>query len=172
MILSLDIAYRNIGWAVSNNNKIIDTGVIKTKKLDKKSKKGISSTKEHCNNIKYIVKELDYIILKYPDIDYVCGELPHSGSQSATASYQMGLITGLIVTYFLTHNFNSKWVSPNNVKIAVCGKLKAEKEEIMDTITKMYPDYKFPKAKCKFEHIADAIGALLVLQNENIYNKC
>jgi len=165
MTLTLDVSFRNIGWAVLSDDvigNIVDTGVIKTSKLDKKYRKSnnLSSTDETCIHISHIIEELTKIITKY-DINFVVGELPHGGSQNANASKQMGIAVSLVVTYFELKNIPTKWCSPNNVKMQVCGKRDASKEEIMNNITSLFPEYKFPKAKCNFEHIADAIGAYL-----------
>ena len=164
MFLSLDVSFRNTGWVVIDNNKIIDCGVICTEKLSKKERKNISSATETCNNINYIISELNKIFIKYPDIEEINGEVPHGGSQNASASFQLGVAISLIITYVNMKPIKAIWCSPNNIKKRLCGKLDASKEEIMDIITKMYPDYKFPKAKCKFEHIADAIGAYIVCE--------
>jgi len=162
MILTLDIAFRNAGWAIIDNDTIIDTGVIRTKKVKNK----LSVSENNINTINYIVYELDKILDKYPEISYINGELSHGGSQSAISANQLGMAFAIIVTYVNLKKIPSKWCSPNAVKKVVCGKLKAEKEEIIEAITKLYPDYKFPKAKCLSEHICDAIGAYLAIKNK------
>ncbi|WP_062120246.1 hypothetical protein [Aureimonas sp. AU40] len=87
-------------------------------------------------------------------------EVP-SGSQSATASYALGVATGALascpVPIIQVQNFE--------VKLAAVGTKTASKEEMIEWAAEKYPDAPWPKRgkkviKGQAEHLADAIAAV------------
>lgn len=189
MLISLDIAFKNIGWTVWDKKKPVAAGVIQTEKTTKKSTRVCDDNAYRCS---LAATELKSIIREW-NIDGIIGESP-TGSQSAAASKSAGLAIGLIATTACLLNLPIEFCTPDSVKKAVCGKKNASKDEIMDKIIDLYGGKKTIKtievtkgkragktSECvtykflgsvwpggTFEHIADSCGAYMALQNDNL----
>lgn len=127
-------------------------------------KKQVRVADDDADRIMKLILEMDKFLSEsgcYDNEMYCVIELPSAGAQGARALRAMALITGAIVTYVTLKNIPVEYVTPNDVKIAVIGKKTASKDEIMNKIRKMLGKYELPKTKDKFEHIADAVGAIL-----------
>jgi len=189
MLLSLDIAFTNIGWSVIHGGKIVDMGVIHS---EKSGKKNVRVSDERADMCATMVGCLMDLIFKHK-VSGVIGELP-SGSQNATAANLLGWAGSMVVTTCRVLNLPAEWVNQNDVKIAVMGKRNATKHEIMDRVAKEYgwertekiiristgkragktssrvmyhtPSGKFPGGK--FEHIADSIGVYWASRDRNL----
>jgi len=161
MILSLDVGFRNTGWVVFDlDGKIVDCGVLMTEK----NKKHIRVADDYATRAAKLAIGLKNIVLKY-EIKLVVGELPVGGAQSARAMIQMGMANAVVAAVCAILDIPADWATPNEVKLAVCGKRSATKDEMMEQVCKLYPSYQFPKQKNQFEHIADAVGAYLALKD-------
>ena len=89
MILTLDIAFKNLGWGVLQQGKIIDFGTIRTEKTNKKN---TLVSDDRASRAMHIATELNCLVKKY-GIQGIVGELP-SGSQNAAASNLLGWASG------------------------------------------------------------------------------
>ena len=99
-------------------------------------------------------------LIKEYDITHIIAELP-SGSQSAEAANMLGMATSTFSSTVRTLKIKRSFVTPHQVKMILCNKRTAQKEEIMARVRELYPDCAFPKYIYKFEHIADAVGVKL-----------
>lgn len=163
MLLSLDVGFASMGWAVFDRGEVISCGTIVTKKDGKKTTRSSSDTFTRCVQIATQLKD----IIHDHSIEGVIGELPSGGAQSANAMKQMGMATSIVASVCGILGLPFEEVTPNEVKIAVCGSRSATKEEIMSSIRRKFRSkgaHLFPEAKCHFEHIADACGAYLHAQ--------
>jgi hypothetical protein len=90
MILTLDIAFASMGWAVMNKGKVIDCGAIKTEKTKNKQTR---VSDDRAWRAAILSKELNEIIVDN-NVGAVVGELP-SGSQNAIAANLLGMAMGV-----------------------------------------------------------------------------
>ena len=163
MLLALDIAFASMGWAVVENGRVIECGTIKTQKSKNKQTRVSDDRAWRCAQI---AQKLGEVIDAYR-VDAVVGELP-SGSQNAAACSMLGLAVGVVVGVTESHGLPAEWISPTSAKKAAVGRRSASKAEMMDWCRREHPYFAFPKVKCEFEHIADAIAAYNGLKPGNL----
>ena len=163
MILTLDIAFKNIGWAVIDKKEILDYGTLKTEKT---TKKNTLVSDDRATRAALLASKLDHIITTYKP-DGIIGELP-SGSQNATAANLLGWASGVVIGVAAVHNLPCEWISQGDSKKATLGVRAATKEATMQWAKDTYPFTKFPTSKCHFEHIADALAAYHGLNNSTL----
>jgi Holliday junction resolvasome RuvABC endonuclease subunit len=170
VVLALDPSFRNTGYAIFEivdiTERILEVGVIKTEKSDKKRK--VRASDQRVEQIQVLVNSLRSIINKYKP-KLIVAELPTSGGKSAHAISSMAIaqtVCGAVAAY---EDLPYEWVTPTENKKALTGAKNASKEDMMNAALKLYPqlkaDYTHTKGQYKgkirgeFEHIADAIGA-------------
>jgi Holliday junction resolvasome RuvABC endonuclease subunit len=184
-VLGVDAGFAHTGLSLfridTDNSKVfdfIDCKTIKTEKIGKK--KQIRVADDDAERIAIIVEGIDDFLKPYfykvssDGIDswsvknlYAAVELPHGGARGARPNRTMGIITGLIVSYFKLRNIPIEYIAPNDVKLVLSGKRSASKDFIMKKIRAVLEKNldkdvidKLPKAKGDFEHIADSIGVV------------
>lgn len=177
MLASFDIGFANTGYVIFDNKKPIACGVIKTEKTTKKNTR---VSDDHSARSIVLAKNIDDLIYNY-EIEGIIGELPSGGAQNARAMAFMMSAISIISSVGALCDLPMEWATPTDVKKAVTGKRSATKEEMMLRISQKFEfkiikkkkriDYitpfgKFPKGQ--FEHIADAFGVYLALQNDNL----
>jgi Holliday junction resolvasome RuvABC endonuclease subunit len=160
VILALDIAFANLGWVVMDGGVPIAHGTIRSAKTKKKNVRVSDDFAFRCGEIG---SELIGIIEKYQPHG-VIGELPH-GSQSAIAAKSLGAASGIVAGVVSCNGLPIEYISEGDSKKAALGVRSASKEDAMDWCRGKYPDIKWPKAKCVFEHIADAVMAYNGMKN-------
>jgi Holliday junction resolvasome RuvABC endonuclease subunit len=189
MLISLDVAFRNLGWIIFHGSIPKHCGVITTKKS---SRKDVLVSDNRVKDCVTICRQLSEIITRY-GVDGIIGELP-GGSRSAKAAGMLGMATAVVSCVSHYTRLPAEWCTPDDVKVAVTGSGKASKDEIMDRIIEKYGgskaerrilvkkgkkkgnykkrvDYTFLNylwAKKNFEHIADAAGVYMALQDSNL----
>ena len=169
---------------------MVGTGVIETKKTTKKM---VLVSDDNATSCVLISEKLKQIITGH-GVRGVVGELPHGGSQNASASHQLGLAIGTVCSTCHLLDIPVEWCTAYDVKKAITGKIYASKTEIIDAICKSYGivctkkeilitkgkrkgkisilktyhilGAKYPESK--FEHIADSIGAYMALETGNL----
>jgi len=153
-VLAIDIAFSNLGFAVISKGQLVGHGTIKTEKSkDKKDR----ASNDRASRAATIAKDLHNIIHLY-DVAGIVGELPN-GSQNAIAANGLGWACGVVVAVAECHVIPCEWISEGDSKKAAIGRRSASKDEMMEWARKEWPETDFPKAKCHFEHIADALAA-------------
>jgi len=198
MLLCLDVAFSHLGWSVFERGIPLDGGVIEAQ-VDGKKKRLVSDERaDRCASmVNQILDIIDKNNIRGTPIRGVIGELP-SGSQNAAAANQLGIASGMVVTLCLLKDLPAEWVSQNDVKRAVTGKLSATKEEIMNKVAVWYKwpmeekvieigkgkragqtstqvtycafGKRFPKGL--FEHVADSIGVYWSSRHRNLVRMC
>ena len=180
IVLALDPSFRNTDYAVIElvgiAERVIEVGVVKTTKNDKK--RGIRASDQRLDQIQVLVNGIRKIIAKHKP-SMLIAELPTGGAKSANAAAAMAIaqaVCGAIVAY---EGLPCERVTPQENKYALAGKKNASKQEMMEAALKLYPklrvEYTHTKGQYKgtikgeFEHIADAIGAFeTVKENSSI----
>ena len=189
MLISLDIAFKNIGWTLWENKLPVMAGVIQTEKTKNKQALVCDDNAYRCSVAARMLQE----IIQKHSVKAIIGESP-MGSQSAAAAKSSGLAIGIVATTACLLDLPIEFCTPDSVKKAVTGRKDASKDDIMDRIIEIYGgsktintvhvmkgkragkeseyvDYSFlggtwPKGT--FEHIADSCGAYLALQDNNL----
>jgi Holliday junction resolvasome RuvABC endonuclease subunit len=153
LIMCLDMAFSNIGVSIFCDDALVFVTCIKTKKTkNKKTKVSV----DNLSRAEHIIIQLMSLIRKYK-ITKVISELP-SGSQSAKAANLLGMATGILVGVNVLSGVEYDYVTPTEVKKALCNNRFADKDEMIESVKRKYPYFDFPKQKNQMEHIADSIG--------------
>ena len=149
MILTLDPAYRNTGYAVMSNDGIVLFGVISP---PYKSKNNI----ETFRNLHYIARELEKILETFP-INSIYSE-QMSGSRSQRAAMLLGAVDAIVITLAVAYSKPLIMVNERIVKKVLFGSRKVSKEKVMETFKEKYKELKQVKAKTILEHITDSLA--------------
>jgi len=172
-LLSLDVGFKNLGWALWEKGQLQDMGCIVT---DKSARKTTRTADDYAFRAAQIARNLNGLIKDY-SVQAIVAELPSGGAQSAKAMVMMGMATAVVSSVASVLNLPAEWCTPNEVKLAVSGKRSATKDEIMDLVAEKMGFEKTNGGrvikyngiqKGLFEHIADAIGAYWALSDANL----
>lgn len=123
-----------------------------------KTKAGLRVSAVELARARHIYKQMRRNTL---GMDICVAEVP-SGSQSAKAGHQLGIVIGVLAT----HDIPLIQVTPTQVKLHSVGDRKATKDQMIDWAVSLYPDLNWPIKsngriiKGQAEHLADAIGVL------------
>jgi len=189
MILSLDIAFNNIGWSIFHDKQVVDLGVISAPKSGRKI---VSVADERADRCAAMTGMLMDLIFQYK-VPAIIGELS-AASQNAAAANMLGWANGLVVATCRILELPAEWVTQHQVKIATVGRKNATKDEIMDRVAGYYGWERTEKAvnitkgkrtgkttmkvtyhvlgrkypKGTFEDIADSIGVYWASKDRNL----
>jgi Holliday junction resolvasome RuvABC endonuclease subunit len=179
-VLALDPSFRNTGYVVFEivgiAERILEQGLVKTEKNDKKRK--VRASDQRVEQVQILINGLRDVIQRHKP-KLIIAELPTSGGKSANAVASMAIaqtVCGAIAAY---EDLPYEWVTPTENKKSLTGKKTASKEEMMQAAIKLYPHLKGVythtkgqykgKLRNEFEHVADAIGAFeAAKQNSSI----
>lgn len=161
-ILANDPSFTAWGWAVLDNNKVVDKGCIKTSPENKARR--IRKGDDTVRRIHEIATFLSNIIDKH-NVRFVISELPH-GSQTASAAVMIGAVTGIMQTICTVKNIAIDWYSEADAKKHLLNRRSATKQETINAIDKLYA-VKWTKIKYKDEAIADALAVYHVARSQS-----
>lgn len=152
-ILAVDMAFKNIGTAIFENNKLVMTHAMTTSKIC--AEKSDDDRNRRSNEILEMFEK----ILFFNQVDFIVAELATGcQSQSARSANMLGIAFGLLKAFACGRGIKLLYVTPLEAKEALTGNKRATKHDMMDAARKMYGYYPFPKQKGRMEHIADSIG--------------
>ena len=126
-LLSLDVGMRSTGFTVWEGGAILHYGCIHTEKAKGKQ---VRASNDHAHRAATLARGLAEVCEKWA-INGVIGELPSGGAQSANAMKLMALATGAVAAFAELRDLPAEWTDPNSVKLALCGKRSATKDEMM-----------------------------------------
>ena len=160
-VLAVDIGFRATGLALFDITKLYfilkDVKCVKPKKI-KKTKDDYVSVVDAMQVQAMTRGIVDYI--KANHVQRIVVELPSGGAKSSRAVRLMGMASAMMAAIVTMLDLKVEWHTPREVKIAATDKPKAEKDEMMDAMSKIFPIIKnIPKVRK--EHIADACACLL-----------
>lgn len=159
------------GFAILCQNKIMETGCIKTTGGGKKMR--IRKGDDTIRRIREINQVLLRVIKKW-DIAYMVSELPH-GSQNASAAVMQGIVSGIMQTLSDSLEIGCEWYSEGDSKKCLLGKNSAEKKETIDAISKLYGTQWKSGTKYIDEAVADALSIHYVASKQSstlqLFNK-
>jgi Holliday junction resolvasome RuvABC endonuclease subunit len=173
-ILGIDYGISNTGYTVADLSYHVLTAhvltplemsVIQTKPSHKKQK--IYVEDDNIIRVKYIVKELVRIIKKY-DIKIITIEAFTTNPKNSNVNRKNYGIVSVIATISEIFGIPLFTVTPHQIKIGIANKKSASKDEIIEIITKKYPEtLKLkPKAKGKHEHCYDGFATIITALKE------
>ena len=173
LIVGLDLGFRHTGVVAARPSPfgvgydIVDFLCINTQPEHKK--RGTYVSHDDIRSCQEMTRDLGAFINKVGKVSCIIAEMPPGGGKGARAVRAMGIATGMLAAIVEMQGYPAHWVMPDESKKLVGGKKNASKEEMMDAVRGMFPDVVWPKAKCTFEHIADAVAALIVGKRCDIY---
>ena len=171
-ILALDPSLRNTGYVVfdvsSKGTEVVEAGVIQTRKVDKKL--GIRASDATMQSITELMTQLRQLAARHEPV-LLIGEIPSSGGKSANAIKSMAIAQAACASLAVYCDLPAEWVSPRDNKLAMTGHADASKHEMMDKAQQLYPKTAEPFVKKdgsvlnRYEHVADAVGVFVALEN-------
>lgn len=187
-LLALDVGFSATGFAVISDGEPIYCGVLTT---ERSAKKMTRAADDFSFRSSYLAKQLVDLINE-GGIYGIVGELPSVGAQNAHAMAQMAAANAIVSAVAAVANVPTEWTSPREVKLAATGFASATKRMMCEAAIKRFGGrIEHKSVKCKrtkafpegvridqkyhilgknwpeglFEHIADALGAYLALEN-------
>jgi len=148
IVLALDIALRNTGWSIFENDLLLSWGLLSIPR----SASGYVTAdrgKDAAILASYLAPMLD-------GVDRVVAEFP-TGGRSAVAVMSMFISIGVVIGLTKKVGVPLIAILPREAKRRVLGNSCATKGEVMEWARREYPGELFFAAKNKFEHIADSL---------------
>lgn len=154
MVLALDVALKNLGWFVfDGTGQIVDCGTVQIKPVAGPKYVQLEAAARE------LAAKLLLLVGKYKP-EEVVAEMPLEGSKSMNAVQAMRLAAGVVVGTCAGAGLTLHTTRPRDGKIAFLGAGNGEKDEMMAAARCRWPSAPWPKAKCRFEHAADAAAFL------------
>ncbi len=163
-LLGLDPGFANMGWAVieiaSWGEKLIETGVLRTEKSDKKRQ--VLASDDNLRRGREVAETL-MGVLKRHHISAICAE-SMSFPRNAGAAAKMAMCWGVVATLSAQSNLPVVQASPQEIKKCLCGKKDASKEEVEEAVKRRYgqTDAMLADVAASYrEHAYDAMAAVV-----------
>lgn len=164
--LFLDPAFTHTGWIIIDvkDSSFVSCGCVSTKKQSKKKRIRVSD--DDIRRCKKIAGKLIEVIDSY-EPKAIALEAPSGGSLSSRSARCLGMATGIVATLESYTEIPFLYVTPNDVKVALCGKKNASKKDMMSKAKTIYPEIG-ELTKGDMEHVADAIGVFKVVEEDPV----
>jgi crossover junction endodeoxyribonuclease RuvC len=155
-LAGVDPGFANLGYTLydSQEDKILSSGVIRTKKDQSKR-----AREDNADRFAYLLQEFSTVMPSEIDFLFVEGM---SQPRDSRAAWKLALGWGVVLAWCYQNNIPLIQITPTDIKYGVTGSRTASKQEVIRHIRKRRKDVTWPKATTKHEHVADAVGALLV----------
>lgn len=183
MLISLDVGFAHMGAVVWHKGKIID---VRRFEFPKSKNKRVRSASDRIDRASRWTQEL-YDYMWENSVDAVIGELPTGGSKSMSAAVEMNCATALSGSLCTLMELPCEWCAPNDIKMAMCGKKNATKEEVINAVVAWLDGVITVKknktstiytvhtergetsfAKTNFDDVADAIAVYKTMRTSNM----
>lgn len=164
IVLGVDPGFAKCGYAIVDvqpyKEVVEETGVITTVPSPKKLH--ILSTDDNVRRLREISCALE---TQMTEAQVVCCEAM-SWPRNASSIAKIGMVWGVIVSLADSRSIPILQASPQDIKIALCGRKTATKDDVISAIDNRYPDMPpFRMPKSSWEHQADAVGAVVACLN-------
>lgn len=158
-VAGVDIGFRNTGVSVFDvEGKTLvfkDSACFSGKKTKAKEYVAIKDAKQT-----YDVLTRTESFIQQHKVQLMIIELPTGGARSSRAARGLGIATCMAVALPMHLACPTIFVTPRDVKIATTGNPEAEKKDIIEAVSKLFPEIlKHPVTKQ--EHVADSVGCVL-----------
>jgi len=169
-MVAIDVGFASMGVVVlcirAHAYDLVYKEVISTKPSPKKL--NIRSADDNIRRCREITRSVRRILDEY-DAEVVVLEMPSMGSKSAKAMRAMGLASGIIATLDVVYgDIPFLYATPSNVKVAMTGNKTASKEEVQVIAEEKIPGILEGVNKTQREHIADALGAAVAVEDDPV----
>lgn len=160
IVLGIDPSLRNTGLAAlelgatAREDRIVELQVVSTEK-----RQSALVGKDDARRVGLIAQGLDGMITKHQPCALVF-EVP-GGAQDARAARALALATATVVTVAKLRGLPLVHVQPLEVKLAMTGRKRAEKDEIILAVEQRFARFEWPDDQDLWEHAADAVGAVV-----------
>jgi len=178
VVLGLDPSLTCTGWCImlpaSGGWDVVASGAIQTKPENKK--RGIYKSSDDARRIAHITDKLKAIIDDYEPL-VVVSEQPSGGGKSSSAVKGMAFATAIVTCITALLELPLLEVPAKDSKKRVGGCANASKAKMQKEIAAMFPGvadkYKSARSKTtgfkgEFEDIADAIAAVITVENDPV----
>ena len=168
IILGCDPGFANFGWCLAHyhggDTLAIDSlGVIETRPHGKRN----TQSESNARRASKIGVNLDKLA---KTADVMCVEAM-SYPRNAMAAHKMGLAWGAMAVVCEDNELPLLQATPQDVKVAVCGKRSASKQDVETALCAIYPEAKSHTDRWpmgKREHMFDALGAIHALLDSDV----
>lgn len=134
-VLSLDPSLRAYGWAIIQDDKVLECGCIITDSI-----KGEIQTNSDTLRLVVIAQELHRIIEKYKaELELIVFENP-VGSKSSRANQSLSYVKGITVAAATFSCIPFKTIRAKTVKKELTGESDADKQTIYEEVLIKYPE--------------------------------
>jgi crossover junction endodeoxyribonuclease RuvC len=164
VVLGLDPGFASLGWCAcsvtAGSVRAVAAGVLRTKKSA--AKHGVYASDDNLTRARFIYSAFDAIVVAFQPAA-LCAE-SMSFPRNASAAAKVAMSWGVIAAVAEAHALPVLQASPQAVKLALCGKKDASKEEVQAALRVRIGDLdplllNVPKGQ--HEHPYDA-GAVVV----------
>lgn len=183
MLASIDVGFSHVGIALWEDGKL---HTVQRLEFPKTTNKKVRASSDRVDRAARWTKSLFDLLWRY-DTDAVIGELPHGGSKSMNAAVEMNCATVLSGALCSLMEVPCEWCTPTDLKIAMCNKKGASKDEIIAAVCAWLGDIiKIEKNKkstiyhvrtlkgvasfphTKFDDVADALAVYKTMETSNM----
>lgn len=169
-LLGIDPGFANLGYSIleltASWKKLQVAGVLCTEKSDKKRK--VLAADDNVRRARQIAAVLENLV-QTNSVSVICAE-SMSFPRNASAAAKMAMSWGIIASITERLRLPLLQVSPQELKMAVCGKKSATKEEVQASIKRQLSVEKFLSgtARSLHEHAYDSVGATLACLDSEV----
>jgi crossover junction endodeoxyribonuclease RuvC len=165
IVLGIDASLCNTGLAAVDFTRsgasVVATSVVRTEPSPKKRR--VLVIEDDARRVAEIAAGVDAAIAKHCPVALVV-EATGAGKGSK-AVRGMALVFGAVVAIAKLRQLPLLQVQPLDVKRATTGQKKAEKDDVIAAVERMFPDVPWPTPASVIEHAADAVGAVLAAKD-------
>lgn len=126
----LDIGFSRLGWAISNEDKLISYGTYRTSPKQDNGER-LDSIYKYLSNL-FLVHEIKDCLIELPVL---------AGVNGSNLSKVVGLVEMLCYLYFAKY----RCISPKSMKLQLTGKGNASKDDVRFWVAKYVDVSKIPK---------------------------
>jgi Holliday junction resolvasome RuvABC endonuclease subunit len=170
LILGVDGGLATCGLALAaiRNDGSLDLLKVATVRTTKSAaKRGVYASDDNVRRCRELATELHYFVCNYPGtLSLICAEAMSFPRSSSTAA-KMGMGWGVLAAFAHELEVPIVQASPQQIKLALCGKKTASKSEVQAAIEDRWSHVQWPKRKADVEHAADAAAAIVACEQSN-----
>jgi crossover junction endodeoxyribonuclease RuvC len=154
-VLGIDPGFASLGIAVvaRDGSELYEVAVLETELV-----KGMKASVDNVRRVQEIGRGIVGVLDRLEPPAFIACEAM-SFARSASASHKVGLAWGTIAEIARSYRAPVVQASPQEIKIALCGRKNASKDDVILEIERRFPEVQWPKRLALWEHAADAVGA-------------
>lgn len=171
--LSIDVAFASSGLVAFEvqDGKLIPryAGTILSEPAKKGKRRFTYKAEEDMNRCQILAQGVLKAVDEYK-VQAVVMEIPNGGALGARAARTLGAATGIMATLAMLAPIPYVPVFPDDWHQTVIGRTKKiQKQEVIDWVSKTWPDFPWPKNVGEHEHVADAAGVAVHFMGDPVF---